>query len=222
MTERPDALAFIDGNRPIHVAEFDALVHRTAAWLDAHGIGAGDRVAVWMVNRIEWLALLFGLARAGATLVAVNTRYRAAELEYLLGRSGARMLVLQPGVRNIDFMAVLAETDPAALRAVEQIVVVGGQELPRVPNRVVTGFDALLHPDARDSVPDRSDPDALAVLYTTSGTTKGHPCCRRPAPGWRGTRCRHASISSSSFRSRRVPTVPRSSGQNCARWPRSC
>lgn len=173
VAERPDALAFIDGSRMVRVAEFEAMVQRTAAWLDAHGIGAGDRVAVWLVNRIEWLALLFGLARVGAALVAVNTRYRAAELEYLLERSGARMLVLQPGVRSIDFAAVLDQTDSAALRAVEQIAVVGAPQTLRMLDREPIVFDALLGPDAGGSTPDRCNPDALAVLYTTSGTTKG-------------------------------------------------
>src|ERR1700680_648639 len=143
LAERPDALACVDGDKRVSYAEFDALCRKTAAWLIAQGIRPGDRIAVWLVNRIEWLALLFGLARIGAALVAVNTRFRAAELEHVLRRSGApllvlgaarvavnprcgaaelehvlrgsgaRMLVLEPTFKKIDFATVLAEVDAA-------------------------------------------------------------------------------------------------------------
>ena len=96
LAERPDAPAFIDGERKISYAEFDALCRKSAAWLGANGIGPGDRVAVWLVNRIEWLALLFGLARIGAALVAVNTRFRAAELEVPPSRWGSMTATSHP------------------------------------------------------------------------------------------------------------------------------
>ena len=81
LTHRPDAPAFIEEGRAVSYREFDLLCRQSAAWAAAQGIQSGDRVAVWLVNRVEWLALWFALARAGAALVAVNTRYRAAELE---------------------------------------------------------------------------------------------------------------------------------------------
>jgi acyl-CoA synthetase (AMP-forming)/AMP-acid ligase II len=121
LAERPGAVAFVEGERAITYAEFDVLQRNAAAWLTANGVRAGDHVAVWLVNRIEWLALLFGLARIGATLVAVNTRYRTAELEYILAQSGARMLVLQLNFRQIDFPAVLAEVDASKLPSLEQV-----------------------------------------------------------------------------------------------------
>src|SRR5947208_9508356 len=123
LAERPDAPAFIDGETPITYAEFDALCRKTAAWLAAQGVRPGDRVAVWLVNRIEWLALLFGLARIGAALVAVNTRFRAAELEHVLRRSGARMLVIEPTFQKIDFPAILAEVDTHAAQSLERVAV---------------------------------------------------------------------------------------------------
>jgi fatty-acyl-CoA synthase len=172
LAERSAATAFFDGERRISHAEFDVLRRRTAAWLAAQGIGRGDRVAVWLVNRIEWLALLFGLAQAGAALVAVNTRFRAAELEYLLERSGARMLVLQLNFRGIDFPAVLAEVR-AELPALEKVAVVGAASTmpPRVLGKPVVAFDALDR--TATEVADHADPDAPAAMFTTSGTTKG-------------------------------------------------
>src|SRR6266516_3049614 len=162
LAERPDAPAFIDGERPITHAEFDALCCKTAAWLTAQGVRCGDRVAVWLVNRVEWLALLFGLARIGAALVAVNTRFRAAELEHVLRRSGARMLVIEPTFKKIDF---------AAIRA--------GSAAPRgVLGKPTVAFDAFER--SLSAAPDRSDPEAIVALFTTSGTTKGPKLVMHP------------------------------------------
>lgn len=170
---RPESPAFIEGERTLSCAQFDAVVRNTAAWLAAQGLGPGDRVAVWLVNRIEWLALLFGLARIGAALVAVNTRYRAAELETILQRSRARMLVLQLNFRNIDFPAVLDGVDPERIVALERVAVVDAAGSPprAVLGRPAVAFDALVpHGDAG---PDRSTPGATAALFSTSGTTRG-------------------------------------------------
>jgi fatty-acyl-CoA synthase len=169
--QRPYALAFVEHERRITYAQFDLLCRGTAAWLARQGIGRGDRVAVWLVNRIEWLALLFALARLGATLVAVNTRYRAEELEYILARGGARLLVMQPRFREHDFVAVLESVPAASAPELERVVLVGSAGDPlRVAGRPAARFDAFeIDPGA---VRDMAEPDAPAVLFTTSGTTK--------------------------------------------------
>lgn len=173
VAERPDALAFVDGERRVTYAEFDRLCAGTAAWLQQQGIGAGDRVAVWLVNRIEWMALLFALGRLGAAMMSVNTRFRAAELEYVLARSAARLLVIQRHFRSIDFDAVLAEVDGSGLSALQRIAVLdGGASLP--PTMLGQPTVAFAPGAAVAQAPaDRSAPDALAILFTTSGTTKG-------------------------------------------------
>jgi fatty-acyl-CoA synthase len=165
--------AFIDGERTISHAEFDALAERAARWLESEGIGAGDRVAVWLVNRIEWLALLFGAARLGASVVAVNTRYRRTELEHILGKSQAKMLVLQLNFRKIDFLAELQDISAESIASLQKIAVVDADETtpatllgkPVVP----CAFDSF--DSARVKRPGES-PDAPLVLFTTSGTTK--------------------------------------------------
>jgi len=180
LAERPDATALIDGEERISYAELDRLCRKTAAWLLAHGVRPGDRVAVWLVNRIEWLALLFGLARIGAALIAVNTRFRAAELEHVLRRSGARMLVLEPAFKKIDFPAILADVDPAAAQSVETVAVVrpDSRTMPRVLGKPTVAFDAF--GSSVSDAPDRSDPEAIVALFTTSGTTKGPKLVMHP------------------------------------------
>lgn len=173
LAERPDALAFVDGERRVTYAEFDRLCACTAAWLQQQGIGPGDRVAVWLVNRIEWMALLFALGRLGAAMMSVNTRFRAAELEHVLARSAARLLVIQRQFRGIDFDAVLAQADGSGLSALQRIAVLdgGASQPPTMLGKPTVAF-APTAAVAQEPA-DRSAPDALAILFTTSGTTRG-------------------------------------------------
>lgn len=175
----PGATAVIDERGPVDHAAFEAMVGWAAAWLAGQGIGAGDRVGVWLPNRVEWLALLFALARLGATLVSINTRYRASEVAHLLERSGARLLVLQTDFRSIDVPAVLAGIVPGTLPALERIAVLGAPAggPPSLLDRPTTGFD--LGGDGAEPAGDApararaDDPDSVAILFTTSGTTSG-------------------------------------------------
>jgi fatty-acyl-CoA synthase len=180
VTHRPHQVAFIDGSQEITFAEFDRLCRKSAAWLADQGIGPGDRVAVWLVNRIEWLTLFFGLARLGASLVAVNTRYRAHELDYILERSRAKMLVLQMNFHKIDFPAVLRDVSYAAAHAVESVVIVGAVDTipPQVLGKTTLAYDLANIPDGDTS--DSSAPDALCSLFTTSGTTGGPKLVMHP------------------------------------------
>jgi fatty-acyl-CoA synthase len=175
---RGESVAFVEGGREIAYREFDAMVRRSAAWLAGQGVKPGDRVAVWLVNRMEWLALYFGLARLGAALMTVNTRYRSHELAYILERSQASLLVLQLNFRKIDFPAVLRDVPLEAARALRKVVVVdAGEDMPaEVLGRPTIRFDLAALPDAGTpdaGMPDAGMPDAPCVLFTTSGTTSG-------------------------------------------------
>lgn len=171
---RPDGIVLIDEAGPLNVRDFHALCQRTAHWLAAQGVRRGDKVAVWLANRREWLALLFALAQCGATLVAINTRYRSGELQYILARSRARMLLMQPSFRKIDFPAVLAGVDPGALPELECIGLIDAGSATPAPllGRRTVAFDPAAV-DATGEAPDHADPAREVILFTTSGTTKG-------------------------------------------------
>jgi acyl-CoA synthetase (AMP-forming)/AMP-acid ligase II len=87
LARHPNAVMLVQDGQAVSYEQFDHQVHQTAAWLLQHGIQPGDHVAVWLVNRTEWLVLLFAIAKIGATLVAVNTKYRALELQFILTNS---------------------------------------------------------------------------------------------------------------------------------------
>src|SRR5512144_3431382 len=75
--------------RRITFAELAAGVDRVARGLIALGIRPGDKVALWMLNRPEWIEAAFAVIRIGAVLVPVNTRFRTDDVAYVLDQSGA-------------------------------------------------------------------------------------------------------------------------------------
>ncbi|MFK4509857.1 AMP-binding protein [Bradyrhizobium daqingense] len=169
-TEPAAAAAFLFDRTAVSRAEFSSKVEQAAAWLAAQGIGKGDVVAVWLVNRIEWIALLFAAARLGAVVAAVNTRYRSAEVAHLLRVSGARLMVVEAAFRSIDFAAILGDVAKDEVPALRQLAVVGADAIPaHWPCIRFDAFDRSYSP----APPAQEDVDLPVLLYTTSGTTKG-------------------------------------------------
>jgi fatty-acyl-CoA synthase len=105
-----EALLFLD--RRLVYADLSREVERCARGLLALGVGPDDKVALWMPNRPEWLVVQHAVARIGAVLVAVNTRHRAHELDYVLRQSGATTLVLQDHAGSVDYLERLDEVLP--------------------------------------------------------------------------------------------------------------
>ncbi|MDN3274447.1 AMP-binding protein [Frankia sp. RB7] len=161
--------AFVFDGTPVSRGEFSGMVEQTTAWLAAQGIGKGDVVAVWLVNRVEWIALLLAAARLGAVVAAVNTRYRSAEVAHLLKLSGAKLLVVEAAFRSIDFAAILADIAKADVPALQKLAVVGADAIPA--HWPCIRFDACDKSYPPASTQDEFDLPVL--LYTTSGTTKG-------------------------------------------------
>ncbi|MBR0850577.1 AMP-binding protein [Bradyrhizobium diazoefficiens] len=162
--------AFVFDGTPVSRVEFSAKVGQTAAWLAAQGIGRGDVVAVWLVNRVEWIALLFAAARLGAIVAAVNTRYRSAEVAHLLKVSTAKLMVVEAAFRSIGFAAILAGVAKDEVPALQRLAVVGADAIPS--QWPCVRFDAFEKP-CPSAPPAQSDVDLPVLLYTTSGTTKG-------------------------------------------------
>ena len=79
------ALTFDD--RRWTYAELDAEVNRVAKGLIAIGVAPGEHVALWMTNRPEWLFLIFAIARVGACIVPLNTRYRTDDVAAIMGKT---------------------------------------------------------------------------------------------------------------------------------------
>jgi long-chain acyl-CoA synthetase len=80
--------------KSITFAELDTLSTAFAAWLQARGCRKGTRVALMMPNILQYPVCLFGILRAGCTVVNVNPLYTARELEHQLSDSGAEVIVV--------------------------------------------------------------------------------------------------------------------------------
>ena len=74
-------------------AELDAQSDRCAALLAAHGIGAGDRVAVLMPNCPQFHIVFFGILKLGAVYVPISPLSQRAELQHALADSTPRALI---------------------------------------------------------------------------------------------------------------------------------
>ena len=99
--------ALIERDRPVSYEQLLEESRRVATGLSDLGVSAGDRVAIWLPNLPAWLATFFACADLGAIAVAVNTRFRSAELADIVGRSGSKVLVFWPGFKRSDFAGVL-------------------------------------------------------------------------------------------------------------------
>ena len=76
--------------------DFDKKANRFANLLLSRGVKKGDRVAILLMNSIEWLPVYFGILKAGALAVPLNYRYTADEIKYCLKLSDSSVLVFGP------------------------------------------------------------------------------------------------------------------------------
>ena len=76
--------------------EFDRKANRFANFLLSRGLKKGDKVAILLMNCLEWLPVYFGILKAGCMAVPLNFRYTADEIKYCLELSDADVLVHGP------------------------------------------------------------------------------------------------------------------------------
>src|SRR5207302_2298594 len=95
---RPEAFALRDGARRLTWAALQAMVDAVAADLDEAGLKRGERVAVWLPNRVEAVAVQLACSRQGYVCnPSLHQNYTVAEIVGLLGRIRAAALFAQPG-----------------------------------------------------------------------------------------------------------------------------
>jgi fatty-acyl-CoA synthase len=178
MAERDgDREAIVFGEERITFHEFRVRVDALAAGLAALGLGKGDALGVWLPNRPLWYVAQHAAARLGVVVVALNPRYRAHELTYILGQSRATALLVTDHLGAIDYLDMLAEVVPALAGAVPGELTSGS--LPHLRHVLVDAEDPYpgCHRvqdvvDAGGDLPplDVAPDDVFTLLYT-SGTT---------------------------------------------------
>ncbi len=154
-TTYPDRVALIDEPDqpaepwgPLTFAQLADRARAQAAGLDRLGIAPGERVAIVSHNSARLLTSFFGVSGWGRILVPVNFRLARAEVDYILGHSGASVLLVDP-----ELDEALAGIGP------ERRYVLGSDS------------DAELFVTGTEPVPWDADESATATINYTSGTT---------------------------------------------------
>jgi acyl-CoA synthetase (AMP-forming)/AMP-acid ligase II len=100
-----DAEAVVDGPLRLSFTEIVERIRCAAGAFADLGVDKGERVAIWAPNSAEWMIAAFGLLTAGGVLVPVNTRFKAEEAADIIGRSGAKAVLVQKGFLGQDYGA---------------------------------------------------------------------------------------------------------------------
>ena len=117
----------VDAQQRLTYAEFEVAVDACARGLMARGVTAGDRVAICMGNRNEWVVAAFAITAIGAVMVGVNTWLSTPELGYVLRHSGTRTLLAEPRFLRHDYTQSVASlrADAQGLSDLQEVVWVG-------------------------------------------------------------------------------------------------
>ncbi|HEX5454060.1 MAG TPA: long-chain fatty acid--CoA ligase, partial [Stellaceae bacterium] len=164
--QRPQDFAVRDGAARLTWGALLRLVEAVAADLHAAGLKRGERVAVWLPNRVEAIAVFLACSRQGYVCnPSLHRNFTLAEIAGLLARTRAAALFFQPG-----YGADAERTDIAAALAglkLRRVYAVGGDRdlVPGAAPFPMPGSGAEALPPAD------GDPDKIVYLAFTSGTT---------------------------------------------------
>lgn len=148
---------------------FDEKANRLANLLLKRGIKKGDKVAILLMNCLEWLPIYFGILKAGAVAVPLNFRYTAEEIKYCLNLSDAIALIFGPEfigrvetiydqIPKVKMLFFAGENRPSFAESYDRLTANCSSEAPSVQlsdsddaaiyfSSGTTGFPkAILHP----------------------------------------------------------------------------
>ena len=126
--------AYVNMGKSLTYGELDELSARFAGWLQGElGLGPGARVALMMPNCLQYPVAMFGVLRAGLTVVNVNPLYTARELEHQLKDAGCEAIVI---VEN--FAHTLQDVLPST--PVRHVVTTGLGDLLGFPKSLLVNF----------------------------------------------------------------------------------
>ena len=158
-----------DGIESHSYGNLRSMAESIAAWLIGRRIQPGARVAILAENHPRWVAAYLGIIAAGGAAVPLDTAYHADQVAKLLRDSGASLIfcdskhlpVIQEAIAGSDIAVVLTES---GLRP-------EGQPGTPVPTPAVADFDGIFAKAPGGFKPVPRQPDDLASLLYTSGTT---------------------------------------------------
>ncbi|MDO4291540.1 MAG: class I adenylate-forming enzyme family protein [Eggerthellaceae bacterium] len=148
--------------REITWREFNEQSNRVAHMLLDSGIGEGNKVAMLLMNCLEWLPVYFGILKSGAVVVPLNYRYTADEIKYCLELSDSDLLIFGP-----EFVSRMDEISDDLPRIRRFYFVGEDEDRPAYADDLMA---RIAHFAAEDPGIELSDADDAAI-YFSSGTT---------------------------------------------------
>jgi long-chain acyl-CoA synthetase len=139
---------------------FDEKANRLANLLLKRGIKKGDKVAILLMNCLEWLPIYFGILKTGAIAVPLNFRYTAEEIKYCLNLSDAVALIFGP--EFIDRMETICNKLPKV-----RMLFFAGENRPAFAE----SYDRLTANCSSEAPNIKLTDDDDAAIYFSSGTT---------------------------------------------------
>ena len=140
--------------------EFDETANRFANMLKDKGIVRGNKVAILLMNSIEWLPIYFGVLKLGALAVPMNYRYTTDEIKYCLDLADCNALVFGP--EFIGRVEPIADHTPL----VKTLIFVGDAYVPFADH-----YNDLIKTYSTDKIEIKLDESDEAAIYFSSGTT---------------------------------------------------
>ncbi|MBL8269747.1 acyl-CoA ligase (AMP-forming), exosortase A system-associated [Steroidobacter sp.] len=158
----PNNEALRSRGNTITYAELQRRSHALAASLRSHGVGRGDRVAVYLQNRGIVVESALACSRLGAIFVPANPLLKARQLEYLLNDAGACALIAS------QTAAVVVEDSIPRCPSITTVVWCDTAQAPLAAE--VLRYEGLVAGEARVLGTPAIEDDPAALLYTSGST----------------------------------------------------
>ena len=159
-------------------------VDRAARALIDAGVQPGEKVSLWAPNQPEWIHILFAVAKIGAVLVPINTRFRTADMEYVVRQSDSGTLITVDRSGPVDYVDMVRQVcpelehgNPDDLRIdtfpqLKRVLVIGDRRYPGTCCWAdILEAGATVPQSEVEARQHRVDPDDTVLIMYTSGTT---------------------------------------------------
>jgi len=147
----PSKVALVEGSRALSYAQLIERIDQVSNLATHLGLRPGDRAAVLMPNRLEYIELVLGLSSAGVSAVTIGPASSAADISFILEDCGTRVLFVDESLEE--------RAREGGLVAVEQVIVVG------------KNYDDLLAQASSQMSSVQTDAEQIFMITYTSGST---------------------------------------------------
>jgi long-chain acyl-CoA synthetase len=155
--------AIIGMGRKITYLQLDSMIDYVAYGLVKRGVKQGSRVAIYMHNIPEFVVSYLAILRIGAVVVPINPFYQGQDLAFFLENSGAMAAItIAPYSPRIEELR-------RTLPRLQFIVSISGKTKNQFDSTI--SWEELVTNELVDKLQSTADPDDLAVVVYTSGTS---------------------------------------------------